>query len=199
MKTISAIFLTGLAVLLPVVVTISLLYWLIMTTERFLANLLQFVLPEQLYWPGFGLVFAFAVIFGAGLLMRAWIVRRVFQWGEDIVRRIPLVKTVYGAVRDFMKFISNMKQNQFSKVVVVEFGDPAVKIIGFVTREDLSELPEHIAGDDLIAVYMPLSYQIGGYTAMLPRSTITPLDMTMEDAMRFTLTAGMSGSQQKTE
>jgi uncharacterized membrane protein len=65
-------------------------------------------------------------------------------------------------------------------------------LLGFVTRQDLSRLPLGMEGRDTIAVYLPMSYQIGGYTLLLPRTMVEPVQMSMEDALRFTITAGMS-------
>ena len=66
-----------------------------------------------------------------------------------------------------------------------------MKLLGFVTREDFSDLPAGLAGEGVVAVYLPMSYQIGGYTVMLPRSAIEPVNMSMQDAMKFAVTGGM--------
>ena len=74
----------------------------------------------------------------------------------------------------------------------MDIGSPPIRLIGFVTREDLSGLPKALGEDDRVAVYLPLSYQIGGYMLFMPRSALIPIDMSLEDAMRFSITAGMS-------
>ena len=63
---------------------------------------------------------------------------------------------------------------------------------GFVTRRDFSALPPNLGDEHTIAVYLPMSYQVGGYTLMLPRDAVEPLDMSVDEAMRYALTAGMS-------
>jgi len=72
-----------------------------------------------------------------------------------------------------------------------------IRLIGFVTSEDFSGLPQasKAADKSTVGVYLPMSYQIGGYTVYLPKSQVDPLDMSIEDAMRFTLTAGVSGGK----
>ena len=70
-----------------------------------------------------------------------------------------------------------------------------MKVIGFVTQAIPDQLPEGFREDDSVLVYLPLSYMIGGYAVLVPRSAIRPLDMSMEKAMRFTLTAGVTGSK----
>jgi len=68
-----------------------------------------------------------------------------------------------------------------------------MQVIGFVTQNDPERLPKDFRGDDCVLVYLPLSYMIGGYAVLVPRSAVRPLDMSMDEAMRFTLTAGMTG------
>ena len=69
-----------------------------------------------------------------------------------------------------------------------------MQVIGFVTQPSSERMPESFRDDESVLVYLPLSYMIGGYAVLIPRSAIRPLDMTIEEAMRFTLTAGMTGS-----
>jgi uncharacterized membrane protein len=114
-----------------------------------------------------------------------------------MIHRIPLVKLIYGSVRDLMNFFSGSEKKGFSQVVVVRLGDADARVLGFVTREDLSGLPPGINDGDRVAVYLPMSYQVGGYTLLVPRSAILPVDMSMQEGMRFVITGGMtpSGSQ----
>lgn len=193
MRSIGRIFLAGLAALLPAVVTLWIALWLIVNAERGLGSLVRLVIPEEYYLPGTGVILALGLVFAVGLLTRTEPIRRLFGLGGAIMDRIPLIKTVYGAFRDLIQFITSDKKDRFNKVVMVSPGpDGEVELIGFVTREDFTGLPEGIGGDDRIAVYTPMSYQVGGYTLFLPRSRVRAIDMSMEDAMRMALTAGMS-------
>jgi uncharacterized membrane protein len=195
MKWVISLFLTGLAAVLPVTVTLYVLYWLGSTAEAFLGGGLKMAISDNLYWPGMGVVAGLVLVFLIGALMRAWLFRKVFRWGERLVERIPLVKALYGAVRDLMGFFSSSDTNAMRRAVMVTVGDTPLRLIGFITREDFGELPAGIGGDDTVAVYLPMSYQIGGFTAMIPRSAIQPVDMSIEEAMRFAVTAGMSATK----
>ncbi len=190
-------FLTGLAVLLPIVVTGWIIWWFISSAETFLAWQLNFILPKSAYVPGMGLVAALLVIFFIGLMMRTWLVSNLVNFGENLLRRIPLVNTLYGSIRDFARFVSADPQQRFNRVVSITLPGTEMQLIGFVTREDFENLPAELYQHDTIAVYLPLSYQIGGYTILLPRRLTNPVDMSMEDALRFSITAGMSGSPTK--
>lgn len=186
-------FLTGLAVVLPIVVTAWVLWWLGFTLERWLGNVYRFLLSEQIYFPGLGILLGIGLIFLVGLLAKAWLFRSLFDWSGDLLNRIPLVKTIFGATQDFMRFVSGDEDENFDRVVAVQFDSPSMKLIGFVTREDFSQVPGLVDQDE-VAVFFPMSYQIGGYTLFLPKSRLEPVDMTAEDAMRMILTAGLSGA-----
>ncbi|TVR43618.1 MAG: DUF502 domain-containing protein [Planctomycetota bacterium] len=195
MKAISAIFFKGLAAVLPAVVTIGILVWLGMTSERWVGGIFRHYLGDW-YLPGMGLIFTVLGIFLVGLLVQAYLVRQLFAVGEGLLSRIPLVKTIYSSVQDLMSFIARSRDNEGQKVVMVEisFGDFTGKFMGFITREDYTNLPEGIGGDDCVTVYLPMSYQIGGYAIVIPRSRITPLDLSVEAGMRYAITAGVTTS-----
>lgn len=191
MKAVTKLFLKGLAAVLPITVTIYVLYWLGGTAELLLGHGLKLLIPDSLYWPGMGVVAGLVLVFVIGVLMNAWLFRKVFRWGERLLERIPLVKALYGSVRDLMGFFSGSDQKAMRKTVVVAVGSTPLRLIGFITREDFAGLPTGIGDDDTVAVYLPMSYQIGGFTTMVPRTAVQPIDMTIEQAMRFAVTAGM--------
>ncbi len=186
-------FFSGLAVVLPIVITIAVVLWVVTTAEALLSPLVRGVLPDGAYPRGVGLVVAIGLIFAIGVLMEAVYFRRLVSWIEEGLDRIPMVKTIYGAVRDLMSLFSKAGSRKFSKVVRVKLPGTEASLIGFVTIEDFTGLPV-APGAGQVAVYMPMSYTIGGYTVFVPRDWLTPLDMSLEDAMRFVVTAGMSRS-----
>lgn len=192
-RRVSRIFLRGLVVVLPIVITLALVYWLIVSTEALLGSIVKLVLPDRYYTTGLGVLLGMLLVFVAGLTINVWLTRMLLNRAEALMERIPIVKSVYGAIRDLAGFLSTDRSRQrFQKVVMVTVGE--MRIMGFITREDFSGQPRDIApADDAIAVYLPMSYQIGGFTVFLPRANVQPIDMTIEDAMRYTLTAGMSG------
>ena len=184
--------LTGLVTILPVVLTLYLLYWLAVSAESVLGGMIQLLLPESLYWPGMGLLAGLIAVFVVGLLMHAYVVQRLFASVEQLLYRMPLIKSVYRAIRDFFNYFSPTSKKEFEQVVAVSIGNTGMQVIGFVTQANPEHLPEDFREQDNILVYMPLSYMIGGYAVLVPRSAVRPLDMKMEEAMRFTLTAGVT-------
>jgi uncharacterized membrane protein len=194
LKSISKTLLTGFVTILPVVLTLYLFYWLAVSAESVLGRLIQLMLPDYLYWPGMGVIAGLAVVFAVGLLMHAYVVQRLFAKGEQVLYHLPLIKTIYRSIRDFLEYFSPTREKEFEQVVAISFGDTGMQVIGFVTQVLPENMPEDFREKDSILVYLPLSYMIGGYAVLVPRSAVRPLDMNMEEAMRFTLTAGVTGS-----
>lgn len=194
MKFISKHILTGLVTLLPVALTLYVLYWLVVSVESALGAMIQAVLPDAMYRPGMGLFVGLILLFLVGLLMHAYVVRRLFAMGEQLLFRMPIIKSVYRSIRDFFDYFSKTGKKEFEQVVAVSLGDTGMQVIGFVTQDNPENLPEGYEKEDSVLVYLPMSYMIGGYAVLMPRSAIRPLDMNMEDAMRFSLTAGVAGT-----
>lgn len=194
MRFIGRNILTGLVTILPVALTLYLLYWLTVSAEAMLGDMIRLILPEEMYWPGMGVIAGLVVVFVVGLLMHAYVVQRMFAKGEQLLYRMPLVRSVYPAIRDFFDYFSPTTKREFEQVVSVTIGDSGMQVIGFVTQTLPEQLPEGFREENSVLVYLPLSYMIGGYAVLMPRSAIRPLDMTMEEAMRFTLTAGVTGT-----
>ena len=121
-KSISKILITGFITLLPVVLTIYLLYWLAVSSEQVMGNALKLILPESAYFPGLGMIAGLFLVFIVGLMMNAYMVRKIFALGEQLLYHLPLIKTVYRAFRDFFDFFSPKKE-QFGQVVAVTFND----------------------------------------------------------------------------
>ena len=195
MKYLGRIFLTGVFTVLPVLATAYLLIWLFTTVESFLGRPLQWLIPEGYYKVGMGLAVGVLVIFVVGVLMRAYIVRRVFELTERLLLGVPLIKTIYAALRDFFGLFAGHDDQEALQVVTVQLPGTDMRLMGFVTRENFSDLPSGVAGDGDVAVYLPMSYQVGGYTVFMPRSQISPVQMPREQAMRFVLTAGLRAKQ----
>ncbi len=194
LKFISRNILTGLVTILPVALTLYLIYWMVVSTESLLGGIIRAIIPEVLYFPGIGVIASLGMALTVGLLMRAYVFQQLFAKGEQLLYHMPLIKSVYKAIRDFFEFFSPTTKKEFEQVVWVSLGDTGMQVIGFVPQAIPERLPEGFREEDSILVYLPLSYMIGGYAVLVPRNAVRPLDMNMEEAMRFTLTAGVTGT-----
>lgn len=191
MRRIWNTFLAGLAAILPVTITLYLIYWLGAKAESLLGSLLRVALPANRYWPGMGLVAGFIVVLIVGTLVNAYMVRWLIRLGESWLGRIPLIKTIYGAAKDFTRFLpAGGERRDNRRVVMWKLG--SARLLGFVTAEAASpRLPAAHVGD-VVPVYFPMSYQIGGLTVYLPKSELIETELSVEEAMRLVLIGGVA-------
>jgi uncharacterized membrane protein len=189
-KSIGTTLLTGFITVLPIVLTLYLLYWMAITSEEVMGGVLQWALPRVIYFPGLGTIAGLILIFLVGLLMKAVLVRQLFTFGEGVLYRLPIIKSIYSAIRDLFDFFSPKKEH-FGRVVIVTVNN--MEMIGFITQEDPKRLPESLRNPDSVLVYLPMSYMIGGFTLLIPKEDVKPCQMNMDEAMRFVLTAGITG------
>lgn len=189
MAHITTTFLRGLTAVVPAVLTIWIVVWLAQSAESLLRPVFLFLLPEQFYLPGLGVLLAVVAIYAVGVLVNSFLLGRLWSSIQRVFEELPLVKTVYNALSDFIDFFSR-RPGEGAFVVSVDLFDNDTRLIGFVTDANPSSLTEPGA-EEQVAVYLPLSYQIGGMTLLVNRSRLTTLDLRAEEAMRLVLTAGI--------
>lgn len=186
-------FLKGLAAVLPVALTIYLVWWLGVNAEAILGGWLRAVLPAEWYWPGLGLIVSFLIVLSVGLLVEGYVVRRLIRVGEDLLARIPIVKSIFAALKDFARFLpGDDKRRDLKRVVLWRIGNASA--IGFVTEERVHPRLFPEPQPDIVAVYFPMSYQIGGYTLYLPKSELEETQLSVEEGMRLVLIGGVTAS-----
>lgn len=195
MKKLGQWFIQGLLVLFPVVVTVAIVVWLATSAEATLGYVIRYLMPDSWYLPGMGIISAVVLIALVGLLVNLYLFRQLVKLVETLFSKIPLVEVIYTSVRDIARFASASQSDDELKSAVMVSINEDTQLMGFITDESAS-FSEH--GDkELCAVYLPMSYQIGGYTLFLPKSQLTPLDMSVQDAMRYLVTAGMTNQNKE--
>jgi uncharacterized membrane protein len=192
MRRITQTFFKGLAVILPVVVTVYVFIWLVRTAESVIRILTKQFIPEAYEFPGMNLILFLLIIFGIGVLMYTWIVRWLLEGVDRVLRAIPIFGKIYGASKDLMNMFQGDVEQQLGQCVLVEIPNTNIRTLGFITRRDLSGLPEGLAYQGHVVVYVQWSSQIGGYCFVVPEEAVTPVEMTVEEGMRWALTAGVS-------
>jgi uncharacterized membrane protein len=186
-------FLRGLGVVLPIALTLWLVVWGVRAAESLMKPLALLLMPSQAaYVPGSGLVLGLVFVYAMGLLVQLFVIEWLVGLGQSILERTPLVKSIYNATNDFMSYFARRPSESASRVVSVRLLDD-VSLIGFVTAQDPAALRAPGDPADRVAVYLPMSYQLGGFTILIPRDRLRPLDLGVEDAMRLVLTAGVGG------
>ncbi|HXO15263.1 MAG TPA: DUF502 domain-containing protein [Steroidobacteraceae bacterium] len=183
----------GVLVWLPILATIWVVSFMLHIMDRTLLLLPPAYRPEALVGfslPGVGALFALIVLLLTGLLVTNLIGRRLVVWGEDLLNRIPLVRTVYGGVKSFTESVFS-QSNSFRKVVMVEYPRAGAWSIGFLTAEDVEEISEKM-GEPHVAVYISAALNAtAGYLVVVPRRQVVELDMSVDEAMKMIITCGV--------
>jgi uncharacterized membrane protein len=183
----------GVLVWLPILATIWVVSFMLRIMDRTLLLLPPAYRPEALVGfslPGVGALFALIVLLLTGLLVTNLIGRRLVVWGEDLLNRIPLVRTVYGGVKSFTESVFS-QSNSFRKVVMVEYPRAGAWSIGFLTAEDVEEISEKM-GEPHVAVYISAALNAtAGYLVVVPRRQVVELDMSVDEAMKMIITCGV--------
>jgi uncharacterized membrane protein len=204
-------FFRGIAAIVPIAVTIYILWWFLSGAETLLENLFplnpafekwdQVSLPKpekRLYYqPGLGIAAGVVITVVVGVLLNNWLIRWFMGLGVAILERVPLVKTLYRMLNDMVSFFAHTDEKEFNQVVMVRPVKDGPEMLGFLTRSNWDGMPEGFGGPGKVGVYLPMSYQIGGYLLVMDREDVRPIEMEMEDALRITLAAGISTSNSK--
>ncbi|MGH9458933.1 MAG: DUF502 domain-containing protein [Thermoanaerobaculia bacterium] len=174
-------FLRGLAIVVPITVTVWIVVGTVAALDRWLG------IP----WPGAGIGAALLLILLVGILAGNVFGRTLFHWTEQLFVRAPIVKIVYSAIKDLVEaFVGDRRK--FNRPVIVdltELGD--VKALGFVTRD----VPPFGAPSGLVAVYLPQSYNIAGNLLLVPAARVRPIEADSAQVMAFIVSGGISGPQ----
>ena len=183
----------GMLVWLPILATVWVVSFILQLMDLTLKVLPPAYRPEALVGfslPGFGAVFALIVLLLTGLLVTNLIGRRLVIWGEELLNRIPVVRSVYGGVKSFAESVFS-QSNAFRKVVMIEYPRAGVWSIGFLTAEDVPEVSERLGGPH-VAVYISSALNAtAGYLVIVPRRDVVELDMSVDAAMRMIITCGV--------
>lgn len=200
-------FITGLAILLPVTLTLVVVAFIFnLLTEPFLGIAQSILGHYDLLDKGFLflsasqlqtfisqfliliLIIAFTILLGA--IARWFFVRSLIRFWDMIVHKIPVVRTIYKACQDVIQTIFTSKTSAFKQVVMVRFPSPESQTIGLVTRDDLPGF-EHL-GDNIVAVFIPTTPNpTSGFLVIVKQEDVIPLDMTVEDAFKYVVSCGV--------
>jgi len=183
----------GVLVWLPILATIWVVSFLLHVMDRTLLLLPVAYRPQALVGfalPGLGAVFALIVLLLTGVLASNLIGRRLVIWGEELLNRIPVVRSVYGGVKSFAESVFS-QSNSFRKVVMIEYPRAGAWSIGFMTAENVPEITEK-TGEPHAAVYISAALNAtAGYLVIVPRRQIVELDMSVDAAMKMIITCGV--------
>ncbi len=186
--------LKGSLVVFPILITVWVVWGLVKWIDGLGKRTLEPFLLDHLIFPGSGLIIVTVILLVVGLLFQFNFIKWIFSKLEKNLMKFPLVKTVYSAVKDLASMFDN-KQSKDQQVVLVNMQPSGLGyLVGMITNV---QLPSAISGqsggtEKFVSVYLPMSYMVGGYTILIEKDKVKPVDWTFEEAMRFALTAGVS-------
>ncbi|MDH4241433.1 MAG: DUF502 domain-containing protein [Phycisphaerae bacterium] len=182
MRTIVKYFLRGLLICVPIILTVFILLWAFTSLDKVFRNLLRIEIP------GLGILATISAIFLIGLLASNFMGRKLFGLVEKIFTKLPLVKLLYGSIKDIVEAFAG-EEKKFDKPVIASLGAGGAKVMGFVTSQTM----ENIGLADYVAVYLPQSYNFAGNVLLFKKDSIQPLDIDSSKAMSFIVSGGVSG------
>lgn len=192
-------FFRGLITFLPLALTVYVLVLFVTWTES-LAMMLVRPITGDFYLPGLGIALSAVLIVGLGMLVSRPETGRLLSLVELPFTNLPVVKSIYSSLKNFADYFAPHTDAPAQQVVLLRMPGNAMGIVGLVTRQSMDGLPPGLSElEDQIAVYLPMGYMIGGYTVFVPRAWVTPVDMTVEEAMRMALIAYMSSNRSDPE
>jgi uncharacterized membrane protein len=192
-----ASFLTGLVVIAPIGLTVWLIWTVVGWIDGWVLPLVPTrFLPEQyigINLRGVGVIFFLVFTVIIGWLAKGLIGRSLIRWGESVVDRLPLVRSVYGGVKQIAETVFAQSDKNFDKACLIQYPRPGVWAIGFVSTKAKGEIARKIpASDEIIAVFMPTTPNpTSGFLMFLPRAEVIELDLSIEDAAKLIISAGL--------
>jgi uncharacterized membrane protein len=187
-------FITGLLIWIPVVITAWVLNLLVSTMDQTLL-----LLPEQwqtkqllgVHIPGMGVIITLIVVFVTGLLAANFIGRRVVSVWDGILTRIPVVKSIYGGVKQVSDTLFSSTGQAFRKALLVQYPREGAWTVAFLTGTPGGDVVNHLHGE-YVSVYVPTTPNpTSGFFLIFRRSDVIELDMSVDDALKYIVSMGV--------
>lgn len=187
-------FITGLLILVPLAITLWVLNLVIGTMDQSLLLLPERWQPRNLFGfniPGLGTILTLLIIFGTGLLARNFIGTRLVAAWEAMLKRIPIVSSIYSSVKQVSDTLFSSSGNAFRKAVLVQYPHQGSWTIAFLTGTPGGDVRNHLVGD-YISVYVPTTPNpTSGFFLMMPRASAVELDMSVDEALKYIVSMGV--------
>ena len=184
----------GLLVWVPLGITILAIKLLVDLLDRSLVLLPPPIRPEQLLgfpMPGLGIILSGVIIFSTGLVVTNFVGRKMVNWGEEVLARIPLVSSIYSAVKQVTQTVFSSDTTSFRQVLLIEYPRKGMWTMAFRTSETIDDFSK-LTGEDLITIFVPTTPNpTSGVVVMLPREDTIKLDISVEDALKFIMSLGV--------
>jgi uncharacterized membrane protein len=184
----------GLLVWVPLGITLYVLHFLVTTLDQTLLLFPEGAHPDKLlgfHIPGFGVLLSFGLLLLTGVVAANFFGARLIQFWENLLGRIPVVKSIYSSVKQVSDTLLSDSGNAFRKALLVEFPHEGSWTIAFLTGTPAPAVQAHLEGEHL-SVYVPTTPNpTSGYFIVVPRSRVRELDMTVDEALKYVISMGV--------
>ena len=185
---------TGLLVIVPGAITLAVLHWIVGLLDQTLLILPEAWHPDKLlgfHIPGFGLLLTLLILLVVGATASNFAGRKLLQWGDALVSRIPVVRSIYSSVKQVSDTVFSESGNAFRTTVLVQWPREGVWTVAFVTGAPSGEVAAYLR-DEFVSVYVPTTPNpTGGYFVMVRKSDCVELDMSVDAALRYIISMGV--------
>lgn len=185
---------TGLLVIVPGAITLSVLNWIVGLLDQTLLILPQAWHPDKVlgfHLPGFGVLLTLLILLTVGALTSNFAGRKLVQWGDAVVHRIPVVRSIYSSVKQVSDTLFSESGNAFRTAVLVQWPREGVWTLAFVTGTPSGEVAGYLR-DEFVSVYVPTTPNpTGGYFVMVRKSDCIELEMSVDAALRYIVSMGV--------
>lgn len=186
--------LTGLLVMVPGVITAWVLHWVISTLDLTLYFLPESWQPHRLlgmYIPGFGVLLTLAILLLVGAVASNFMGRKLVTWGDAIIARIPVVRSIYSSVKQVSDTVFSDNGNAFRTAVLVPWPREGVWTVAFITGHPAGEVAGYLR-DAYVSVFVPTTPNpTGGYFVLMRKSDCVELEMSVEAALKYIVSMGV--------
>ncbi|MCA0403096.1 MAG: DUF502 domain-containing protein [Proteobacteria bacterium] len=193
-KSLRSYLLAGLVVWLPIVVTLVVIRFIIDILDKTLSLLPHSYQPIQLIGtniPGLGAVISLLLLILTGVVATNFFGQRLFAWGEVLLAKIPLVRSIYNAAKQVIHAIFATNSEAFRKVLLVEYPRKGLWSVAFLTGATKGELNEK-SGEELLSIFIPTTPNpTSGFLMMVPKKDVIELSMTVDEALKYIISLGV--------
>lgn len=182
----------GSLIILPFIVSFYFLAWVAQLFDKSFSQSFKLFGVDKDYPFGIGVMVGLVFLYFLGKVSDAFIAKSLEKGLEKFIKSIPVLGTVFSSVHDVTNFFKKTDTSPRGKAVIVTFENPGFKIAGFLTKTDLQNIPTNDSLDELVAVYIPLAYMVGGgFTVFVHNKNVKDLEMPFDKAMQASLSAWM--------
>jgi uncharacterized membrane protein len=193
-KKLRQIFITGLAITIPMGLTLYVLFFLIGVMDNLLDIMPLRYHPDTIFpfhIPGLGVIATVILVFLCGIMMKSYIGNKIIAWGEKLFHKIPVIRSVYEGTKQVVDSMFINKNKSFQRVVLVAFPHPGSYAIGFVTGTTLECVVKNVDGT-FVNVFVPTTPNpTSGYLIMVPETNLIEVNMTVEEAITYIISCGI--------